>query len=49
MTRAIYDPEIEYQQLALDAITRWKEWNAEIETGSALPSGFTRQRPLVCQ
>jgi sarcosine oxidase/L-pipecolate oxidase len=39
--RAAYGSQIEYQDLALDAISHWTRWNAEIESGKALPPGFT--------
>lgn len=39
--RAAYGTEIWYQELALDAITKWKDWNEEIKTGKTVPPGFS--------
>lgn len=39
--RAAYGSQFEYQNLALDAINKWKEWNAEIRTGDTIPPGFS--------
>jgi sarcosine oxidase/L-pipecolate oxidase len=37
---------LEYQTLAIDAISQWKRWNAELESGKTLPPGFTRSDRL---
>lgn len=39
--RAAYGTEVWYQELALDAITKWKQWNDEIKTGKTTPPGFS--------
>lgn len=39
--RAAYGSQIEYQNLALEAITHLKNWNAEIRQGTDLPPGFS--------
>lgn len=44
--RAAYGPQFEYQTLALDAITKWREWNDEISSGQALPPGFSSKDKL---
>lgn len=44
--RAIYGSQVEYQELALDALSQWREWNTEIEAGKGLPPGFTSQDRL---
>lgn len=41
-----YGSQIEYQTLALDALSRWKQWNEEIKTGVTLPPGFTTDDAL---
>lgn len=47
--RAAYGSRIEYQTLALDAITRWKQWNDEIASGETLPSDFCKDDVLFTQ
>ncbi|KAL4757676.1 FAD dependent oxidoreductase [Aspergillus foveolatus] len=44
--RAAYGSQIEYQNLALDAISRWREWNNEIKSGKTGPPGFTAKDVL---
>lgn len=41
--RSAYGSQVEYQTLALDAMTHWKKWNEEIKQGKTLPPGFTTQ------
>ncbi|KAK1149013.1 hypothetical protein N8T08_007688 [Aspergillus melleus] len=44
--RTAYGSEIWYQELALDAVTKWKRWNNEIQTGKTLPPGFSTDDAL---
>uniref|UniRef100_A0A0B7JQC7 FAD dependent oxidoreductase domain-containing protein n=2 Tax=Bionectria ochroleuca TaxID=29856 RepID=A0A0B7JQC7_BIOOC len=44
--RAAYGSQTHHQELALDAITHWKRWNTEIQTGQNLPPGFTTSDKL---
>ncbi|KAI9042020.1 uncharacterized protein KD926_006144 [Aspergillus affinis] len=44
--RTAYGSEIWYQELALDAVDKWKKWNNEIRTGKTLPPGFSTNDAL---
>ncbi|PCD24801.1 hypothetical protein AU210_013916 [Fusarium oxysporum f. sp. radicis-cucumerinum] len=44
--RAAYGKEIWYQNLALDAITKWKKWNDELKAGKLRPSGLSSSDKL---
>ncbi|CAJ0546770.1 Ff.00g013970.m01.CDS01 [Fusarium sp. VM40] len=44
--RAAYGKEIWYQNLALDAITKWKKWNDDIKTGKLTPPGMSSSDTL---
>lgn len=44
--RMAYGSQIEYQTLALDALSHWKTWNEEIKNGSTRPPGFTADDAL---
>lgn len=38
--RAAYGAQIEYQNLALEAINHWHTWNAELKEGVSVPPGM---------
>ncbi|KAM0354977.1 hypothetical protein ACHAPU_000821 [Fusarium lateritium] len=44
--RAAYGKENWYQNLAIDAITKWKEWNNDIKTGATIPLGMSTSDTL---
>lgn len=44
--RASYGSQVEYQNLALDAISQFKKWNQEIQSGKTLPPGFTTSNAI---
>ncbi|KPM37044.1 hypothetical protein AK830_g9523 [Neonectria ditissima] len=44
--RAAYGSQTEYQDLAVDAISHWKTWNEEINTGKILPPSFSTKDVL---
>ncbi|KAF5667285.1 sarcosine oxidase [Fusarium heterosporum] len=44
--RAAYGKEFWYQNLAIDAITKWKEWNNDIKTGVTIPPGTSTSDTL---
>lgn len=44
--RAAYGSQLEYQTLALDAMTKWKRWNDEIKAGKTVPPGFSTSDAL---
>ncbi|KAJ4253810.1 hypothetical protein NW762_010205 [Fusarium torreyae] len=44
--RAAYGAEIWYQNLALDAISKWKKWNEELKAGKVTPPGLSSQDAL---
>ncbi|RFU28298.1 hypothetical protein B7463_g8031, partial [Scytalidium lignicola] len=40
--RAGYGAQVEYQDMAIDAIAHWQQWNSEIKAGHHLPTGFRK-------
>ncbi|KAI7197729.1 hypothetical protein KC363_g179 [Hortaea werneckii] len=42
IVRSAYGGVSIYQNLTLEAIERWKDWNAEIKSGKDLPPGFSK-------
>jgi sarcosine oxidase / L-pipecolate oxidase len=44
--RAAYGKEIWYQNLALDAIAKWKKWNDELTAGKLTPPGLSSSDKL---
>lgn len=47
--RASYGHEVEYQELALDSIRQFTEWNEEIKSGKTLPPGFKTSDIIYCR
>jgi sarcosine oxidase/L-pipecolate oxidase len=39
--RAAYGTQTGYQALTLEALSAWKSWNSELESGETLPPGFS--------
>ncbi|KAK5031947.1 hypothetical protein LTS07_004568 [Exophiala sideris] len=46
--RAGYGSQLEYQTLALDSVSHFKQWNEEIKSGQTLPPGFTKSDIIYC-
>jgi sarcosine oxidase / L-pipecolate oxidase len=44
--RAAYGSQVEYQELALNAITHWKRWNEQVKQGTTLPPELTTKDVL---
>ncbi|KAF9887175.1 hypothetical protein FE257_010429 [Aspergillus nanangensis] len=43
--RAAYGSQVEYQELATDAIASWESWNEEIKSGKTLPPALLGSPP----
>ncbi|RMY70025.1 hypothetical protein D0863_06074 [Hortaea werneckii] len=46
IVRSAYGGVSIYQNLTLEAIEGWKDWNAEIESGKDLPPGFSKDNKV---
>ncbi|GJN81673.1 hypothetical protein PLIIFM63780_005208 [Purpureocillium lilacinum] len=44
--RSAYGAQFQYQELARDAMTKWKKWNDEVKTGKTVPAGFSADDAL---
>lgn len=47
--RSAYGSQTEYQQLSIEAIEAWKQWNADLRDGNDVPEGMSRASRVFIQ